>query len=385
MFHRKYRTIFFAIVLGLFFSHIPVNTDLVNLSILRTDNAQLSSEVWSDDFENETMTLDQWIFDGYNATYGGRLPANVNMSDGMLYLNGPITNYMFHNSTTTTGTWSLDVFLEYDFDIIVISFMSNYYMDPETIGGPFGYAVLLYPDGAIIHSTLAYWIPDVSGSMTDDIDTYSFNRTSGWIHIDITRQPDNYLYVYLNGTLRLQGMDTRWSTSDYFALETHTDSYFIFDNITVSDSVDIDKASPHWTEPLVDQSITEGEDFLYSLHADDYAGLDTWWVGDSTHFAIDQEGNLTSIGLLPAGNYNVEIFVNDTIGNVLSGTFGLEVIELPPTTTTSTPTATTSSTTTTNGTSLQLESIIILSISIGSLSVIVVMTVLIVRIKRNHI
>ncbi|MHA1614078.1 MAG: hypothetical protein ACTSW7_03780, partial [Candidatus Thorarchaeota archaeon] len=101
-----------------------------------------------------------------------------------------------------------------------------------------------------------------------------------------------------------------------------------------SDTVDIDKVSPHWTEPLVDQSINEGDDFLYSLHADDHAGLGTWWVTDSTHFAIDQEGNLTSVSPLAAGNYTVEVFVNDTLGNVLSGAFNVEVLPLPTNTST---------------------------------------------------
>ena len=105
----------------------------------------------------------------------------------------------------------------------------------------------------------------------------------------------------------------------------------------MSDTVDIiDHASPYWIEPLVDQSITEGDDFLYSLHADDYAGLDTWWVTDSTHFAIDQEGTLTSVSPLAVRNYNVEVFVNDTFGNVLSGAFNVEVLPLPTNTTAST-------------------------------------------------
>ncbi len=375
MFHRKYRTIFFAIVLGLLLSHIPVSSDSANLSILSTNNTQLSSEVWSDDFENETMTFNQWIFGGYNLTHGGECPANVSVTDGMLYATGPIINYMFHNSTTTTGTWSLDVFLEYDFSHTLISFTSNYYNNPEIIGGPHGYVVYLYPDGAIIHFTLAYWIPDLAGSILDEIDTYSFNRTSGWIHIDITRQPDSNMYVYLNGTLRLQGMDTRWSTSEYFALETHTDSYFIFDNVTVSDTVDIiDHVSPYWIEPLVDQSITEGDDFLYSLHADDYAGLDTWWVTDSTHFAIDQEGTLTSVSPLAVGNYNVEVFVNDTFGNVLSGNFNLDVSEVI-------------TTTTTTGTPETLDPLtyVLLAISAGSGVVIIVVVLRIYLFKKTRI
>ena len=389
---RNYQSVFFVLVLSLFLSSMTVGTDSRNLAILMTDISHPSSVLWFDDFENETMTLDQWIFEGYNPTYGWGCPANVSVSNGMLYSTGPIINYLFHNSTTTTGTWSLDVFLDYDFDYTLISFTSNYYNEPGTIGGRLGYVISLYTSGAKIHVELGYWVPDPAGSIHDEIDTYSFNRTSGWIHIDITRQPDKYLYAYLNGTLILQGKDSRWSTSEYFAVETYADSYFIFDNITVSDSIDIDKASPHWIEPLVDQEIAGGDDFHYSLHAYDYAGLDSWWIGDSTHFAIDQEGNLTSIGLLPIGYYKVEVFVNDTNGNVLSGTFNLDVGGVGPSTTTGTSTSTTTtgtSTSTTTGTSTSTTTgtpdalaYMVLVISVGSSVVIIVVVLRIIWFKK---
>ncbi|MHA1389302.1 MAG: hypothetical protein ACTSWA_07930 [Candidatus Thorarchaeota archaeon] len=383
MFSQNRRKIVFGIVLCLFLSSISVSRNLAGYSIVQIDISQPSSVEWSDDFENETETLNQWLFTGYNRSHGVYATPNVTVSNGMLYSTGPTYNYMFHNSTTTVGTWSLDVFLGYDFNYLLISFMSVYQLDPEIIGGPDGYLVYLSPDASIIHFTLAYWVPDFGGNYPEEIDTYSFSRTSGWVHIDITRQADTNLNAYLNGTLRLQGMDTRASTSEHFAIEAIADSYFIFDNITVSDTVDIDKESPHWTEPLVDQLIIEGDDFHYSLHAYDSAGLDTWWVADSTHFSIDQEGNLTSIEPLPLGTYGIEVYVNDTFGNVLNGTFNLEIIELPPATTPSTPTATISSTTTTNGTPLQLISVLIVVVSIGSLGVIVVVIVLIVRKKQG--
>jgi len=376
VFHRKYRTIFFAIVLGLFLSHIPVSTDSVNLSILNTNNSQLSSEVWSDDFENETLTLDQWMFGGINLTiFSANYTPNMALSNGMLYSDGPDINEFIHNSTITTGTWSLDVFFEDNdpYADILIVFMSPYFGNHLFFAE--GYGVHLYVWESAFHCDLVQIVPEGLGKYIENIDEYQASSYPGWIHIDITRQLDSNMYVYLNGTLRLQGMDTHVNTSEYFVLVAP--EYSIFDNVTVSDTVDIDKVSPHWTEPLSDQSINEGDDFLYSLHADDHAGLDTWWVTDSAHFAIDQEGNLTSVSPLAAGNYTVEVFVNDTIGNVLSGTFNLEVIELPATTIS----PTTTSTTTTNGTSLSLITDFGLVISVGSLGIIVVMIVLIARKK----
>ena len=335
--------------------------------IQNTDTFQPSAVVWFDDFENETMTFNQWILQGYNTTYGGECIPNITVSNGMLYSTGPEINHMFHNSTTTTGTWSLDVFLEDGFRYIQIGFFAKYNFDPYMVAGPEGYIVYLFSNIDIIHFTLAYWVPDMAGSYPEDIDTFSFNRTSGWVHIDITRHPDGNLCVYLNGTLRLQALDTHWNTSEYFWLETEVDSDVIFDNITVSDTIDIDKASPHWTEPLLDHTIQEGDDFRYHLHATDYSGLDTWWVNDTAHFAVDDAGVVTNMTFLQAGTYSVEVFVNDTLGNVLSGIFTLRVIG--------------SSTSTTDGSSLQ--EIAILGISIGSLGVIALMIILIVHHKRR--
>lgn len=371
MLHRKYRTIFFVIVLGLFLTHIPVSTDSVNLSILRSTNSQLSSEVWSDDFENETMTLNQWKFGGINlTTFDDEYTPNITVSNGMLYSDGPDLNEMVHNSTTTTGTWSLDVFLEDSnpYDLLIV-FMSPHWVN--IITNPSGYAVYLELGGGVSRFMLGYFVWDPAGNYLQDIDEYTDTITSGWVHIDITRQSDNSMYVHLNGSLRLQGLDTHVSTSQHFVLVSHY--YMVFDNITVSDTVDIDQVSPHWTEPLVDQSITEGDDFLYSLHANDNAGLDTWWVADPTHFSIDQQGSLTSVEPLPAGNYSVEVFVNDTLGNVLSGTFNLEVIGLPLTTTT--------------GVSEPLDPLtyVLLAISAGSSVVIIVMVLRIYRFKKPRL
>lgn len=358
-----------ALVLSILLSVSPISSHSQYSVTQTTDTFQPSAVVWSDDFENETLTLNQWLFLGYNNTIGGECVPNITVHNGMLYSTGPEINHMFHNSTTNTGTWSLDVFLEDGFRYIQIGFLAKYNFYPYIVAGPEGYIVYLFSNIDIIHFTLAYWVPDMAGSYPEDIDTFSFNKTSGWVHIDITRHPDGNLCVYLNRTLRLQALDTHWNTSEYFWLETEVDSDAIFDNVTVSDTVDIDKASPRWTEPLLDHTIQEGDDFRYSLHATDYSGLDTWWLNDTAHFAVDDAGVVTNVTSLQAGNYSVEVFVNDTLGNVLSGIFTLRVIG--------------TSTSTTDGTALQMMTIIALGVSIGSLGVMAVMAVLIVQYRRR--
>lgn len=351
MFSGKYRAVFFVIVLGLLLSSITVSTNIAGYSIVMIDNSKPSATVWSDDFENTTETLNQWTFGGINYTIDSDdYTPNITLSNGMLYSDGPDMNEIFHNSTTTVGTWSLDVFLENGprYSIFFV-FMSPSWDHLST--SPSGYALHIYRNAGIHHFYLGYFVPDLAGSYLRGVDETSFDAGAGWRRIDITRQSDNTTYVYHNGTLILEMVDTHVSNSEYFGLVS--DAYTIFDNITVSDTVDIDGVAPHWIEPLNNQSINEGDDFLYTLQADDYSGLDTWWVGDTANFAIDQAGNLTSVAVLPAGIYGVEVFVSDTFGNVLSGTFYLEIISLHPTTSISPTTPLPTNTTPTSNTNTE--------------------------------
>lgn len=77
-------------------------------------------------------------------------------------------------------------------------------------------------------------------------------------------------------------------------------------------------ASPTWEQTPVDQEHEFGTIFSYDINATDPSDIDTYFLNDTSNFAIDTEGNLTSIGILPIGEYNLEISVNDTLGNLLA-------------------------------------------------------------------
>ncbi len=51
---------------------------------------------------------------------------------------------------------------------------------------------------------------------------------------------------------------------------------------------------------------------------------------------MSDEGVVASVEPLQVGDYGVEVSVNDTFGNVLSGAFNVEVVPLPTNTTTPT-------------------------------------------------
>lgn len=110
-----------------------------------------------------------------------------------------------------------------------------------------------------------------------------------------------------------------------------------------------DTTAPAWNPAPVDQVIDAGVSFTYDLNATDLLSLDHWWL-NTTVFAIDNNGVITNIEELAVGVYGIRVYVNDTHGNILTGTFSVTVEEVTATSTTpttTTDTATTGTTTTT--------------------------------------
>jgi hypothetical protein len=109
-------------------------------------------------------------------------------------------------------------------------------------------------------------------------------------------------------------------------------------NITVTDPFDnsvssifrvtilsTDQTPPTWDEQPVNQLIEYGNGLRYDLNASDASGIDEWWIGDTTLFAIDSNGIVTNTTPLPVGVYSILVFTNDTQGNILSTSFTVTV------------------------------------------------------------
>jgi len=91
-----------------------------------------------------------------------------------------------------------------------------------------------------------------------------------------------------------------------------------------------DTTPPSWVENPTDQFLGP-DDTLYDLNATDLSGLDQWWINDTTHFHIDQNGLITNITTLTTGCYPVQVQVRDIYGNTLTGVFTITVDVSPPT------------------------------------------------------
>jgi hypothetical protein len=92
-----------------------------------------------------------------------------------------------------------------------------------------------------------------------------------------------------------------------------------------------DTTAPVWAQDPTDQNVELGDDLSYGLTAIDPSGISTWWLNDTARFAVSADGLVTNIVSLEEGTYGLRIWVNDTLGNTLNGTFSVNVQDtLPP-------------------------------------------------------
>jgi parallel beta-helix repeat protein len=103
-----------------------------------------------------------------------------------------------------------------------------------------------------------------------------------------------------------------------------TSGYVLSGTFTVTVS---DMSPPVWMELPTTQVLEFGSGFYYNLNVSDYSGLDTWWINDTMHFAIDTSGIVINITSLPVGTYGLHVWVNDTLGWVLDTTFDVIVVD----------------------------------------------------------
>jgi len=107
-----------------------------------------------------------------------------------------------------------------------------------------------------------------------------------------------------------------------FAIDTY--SNILSSIITI---IAMELSPPTWTQPPKDKLIEYGADLSYKLNAADVSEFGTWWINNTAHFTINDEGLVTTIGIIPVGVYDLQVFVNDTWGNTLNGTFSVFVID----------------------------------------------------------
>lgn len=84
----------------------------------------------------------------------------------------------------------------------------------------------------------------------------------------------------------------------------------------------------YWLKQPRNQLVDLGSPFEYNLAAEAGAGIDQWWLNDTSHFIINTSGSITNASTLTKGCYGLQVWVNDTLGNELSSLFSVNVTTL---------------------------------------------------------
>lgn len=326
------------------------------------------TQIWSDDF-NDGNT-DGWDIMGFNSTHD--LPGNITADDNTLRAYGDgVLHYASHPSTQANGTWSFDVDCAQTLtDHFYVAFVSGI-SDQLSDGLPYEYGIMIVTgEWGMWNTSFQLYKRYAGQDEIANICRYDPFDVSGWYHIDITRDLFGNFAVYFNGSLEMRGHDYEYTRSDRFAFYTLAGP--AIDNVAVYNTIEIDQIDPIWFAEPQDQEINQSEALSYQLNAYDASGI-SWWVNDTTNFAISQDGLLTNNTVLDFEHYGLNVTVTDGFGNSLSEAFHIHNI-LVPITTTTTPTTTEPA---------PQDLTLILLVGGGALAVVIV--IVIVRIKTRII
>jgi hypothetical protein len=157
-----------------------------------------------------------------------------------------------------------------------------------------------------------------------------------------TTQSQAYIQIYVNYTetnfqnitWNINGTTYTNTTQVYEYNETGlSDGNYTY-NVTVCDRagncnttetrlIILDLLAPQFNPPLSNQIIEYNTPFTYDINTTD--SVDNFTVSDTTNFSINSSGYLTNNTLLTIGVYNLNITVNDTLGNENSGIINITV------------------------------------------------------------
>ena len=188
--------------------------------------------VWSEDFESG---LTDWTILGYNGTTSLPIAGNYSDADGMLTSLDDDHNLARHDSTTSVGTWSFDMFVPDDDDgngAVDVMFMSN-----GTRPFPIYSSMTVSFEAWYNMDRFDLW--ELRGNGEGILlDQYTPSAgIEGWWHVEVSRSSGGHFWVYLNENLIMDVVNNDVTSSTYFEFYCGNSTGAALDNIVVSDEV----------------------------------------------------------------------------------------------------------------------------------------------------
>ncbi|MHA2027064.1 MAG: hypothetical protein ACXACG_00270 [Candidatus Thorarchaeota archaeon] len=206
-----------------------------------TNNAS-AAMVWNEDFDNltdwTTFAFEHW-------TNGPVIAGNFSVDGGVLTVLDDDVNYARHDSTINVGTWSFDLFVP---DVPAgwagVAFMSN------------GTRPIMFDTRMIsveattvgVDRFIFWWLRGPNEGIGETCYTPE-TSILGWHHIDITRTSGGLFNVFFNDTFEYTTVTNDVTLSTYFECFADNATGAAFDNIVVSDTIDITPPTTTPSEP----------------------------------------------------------------------------------------------------------------------------------------
>jgi hypothetical protein len=190
-----------------------------------------ADEVWSEDFDvpPDDWTIFGYIYDGYPVPTEG----NFSYASGMLEALDDDVNIARHESNTSVGTWSFDMFVPDDDDGeggIYVEFMSNGSSFIE-----FGNASFVSVGAYLDEDKFVVW--SIIGSSYQVYSDIHVDPMEGWHHIEVSRTSDGHFCVWFNGTPEAHFTNTAVTSSIYLHFLCNDATGAAIDNLVVDDIV----------------------------------------------------------------------------------------------------------------------------------------------------
>jgi len=242
--------------------------------------------------------------------------------------------------------------------------------------------VIVSPNQSLVHGEpldIEFTIADLSGISRWELnDTINFRLTA--------------TYTNISSVARL----TSTTNFDPGVYGVSITVYDIHNNLVTTEFIVIvgtEKTAPVWVLAPIDETVDYGTPYVQRLGAYDSSGVDHWWLNDTVHFSIDEDGVIRNSTVLEPGIYQLEVRAYDPYDNYCSANLTITVLEPPPTTTTSTTaspttisTSTTTTTTTATGTTtdqtnegVNQVTTLLFGVGIGGVAVVIIVIVFLKR------